>query len=93
MRYVTNGNIHAPTMMLAEKAADLILGHEPLPPKMQSSTGTRVLREWLGASGAPVAGGARGAPGSWVLGLSGSRRVRLREDQAFGTWRSVERLQ
>ena len=25
MRYVTNGNIYAPTMMLAEKAADLIL--------------------------------------------------------------------
>ena len=33
MRYVTNGNIYAPTMMLAEKAADLILGHTPLPPE------------------------------------------------------------
>ena len=29
--YVTNGNIYAPTMMVAEKAADLILGIEPLP--------------------------------------------------------------
>ena len=29
---VTNGNIYAPTMMIAEKAADLILGNEPLPP-------------------------------------------------------------
>ncbi len=29
---VTNGNIYAPTMMVAEKAADLILGNEPLPP-------------------------------------------------------------
>ena len=34
MPYVTNGNIYAPVMMLAEKAADLILGtsrcpHEP----------------------------------------------------------------
>ena len=28
---VTNGNIYAPTMMVAEKAADLILGNEPLP--------------------------------------------------------------
>ena len=30
MPYVTNGNIYAPVMMLAEKAADLIAGHEPL---------------------------------------------------------------
>jgi choline dehydrogenase len=33
MPYVTNGNIYAPVMMLAEKAADLILGNEPLPPE------------------------------------------------------------
>jgi len=32
MPYVTNGNIYAPVMMLAEKAADLILGHPPLAP-------------------------------------------------------------
>ncbi len=32
MPYVTNGNIYAPVMMLAEKAADLILGHPPLRP-------------------------------------------------------------
>ncbi len=31
MPYVTNGNIYAPVMMLAEKAADLILGKTPLP--------------------------------------------------------------
>ena len=31
--YVTNGNIYAPTMMVAEKAADLILGTTPLPPE------------------------------------------------------------
>jgi len=31
MPYVTNGNIYAPVMMLAEKAADLILGVDPLP--------------------------------------------------------------
>ena len=30
--YVTNGNIYAPTMMVAEKASDLILGNTPLPP-------------------------------------------------------------
>ena len=32
MPYVTNGNIYAPVMMLAEKAADLILGNTPLEP-------------------------------------------------------------
>ncbi len=32
MPYVTNGNIYAPVMMLAEKAADLILGLPPLEP-------------------------------------------------------------
>jgi choline dehydrogenase len=32
MPYVTNGNIYAPVMMLAEKAADLILGNTPLRP-------------------------------------------------------------
>lgn len=31
--YVTNANIYAPTMMTAEKAADLIAGNTPLPPE------------------------------------------------------------
>jgi choline dehydrogenase len=31
--YVTNGNIYAPVMMVAEKAADLILGNRPLDPE------------------------------------------------------------
>ena len=31
--YVTNGNIYAPVMMLAEKAADIILGRTPLAPE------------------------------------------------------------
>jgi choline dehydrogenase len=35
MPYITNGNIYAPVMMLAEKAADLILGRSPLPPSTQ----------------------------------------------------------
>jgi choline dehydrogenase len=29
--YVTNANIYAPVMMVAEKASDLILGATPLP--------------------------------------------------------------
>jgi choline dehydrogenase len=33
MPYVTNGNIYAPVMMIAEKAADLILGNTSLPPE------------------------------------------------------------
>jgi choline dehydrogenase len=31
--YVPNGNIYAPVMMTAEKAADLILGNTPLAPE------------------------------------------------------------
>jgi choline dehydrogenase len=33
MPYVTNGNIYAPVMMLAEKSADLIAGNTPLAPE------------------------------------------------------------
>lgn len=32
MPYITNGNLYAPVMMIAEKAADLIMGKKPLPP-------------------------------------------------------------
>jgi choline dehydrogenase len=32
MPYITNGNIYAPVMMVAEKSADLILGNTPLAP-------------------------------------------------------------
>jgi choline dehydrogenase len=30
MPYITNGNLYAPIMMIAEKAADMILGNQPL---------------------------------------------------------------
>lgn len=33
MPYITNGNLYAPIMMIAEKAADIILANTPLPPK------------------------------------------------------------
>ena len=32
MPYITNGNLYAPVMMIAEKATDLILGNTPLAP-------------------------------------------------------------
>ena len=31
--YIPNGNIYAPVMMVAEKAADLIIGNAPLAPE------------------------------------------------------------
>jgi choline dehydrogenase len=34
-----NSATHAPTMMLAEKAADLILGNCPLPPRSPAQVG------------------------------------------------------
>ena len=33
MPYITNGNIYAPVMMIAEKSADMILGNTSLPPE------------------------------------------------------------
>ena len=33
MPYITNGNIYAPVMMIAEKSADMILGNTPLLPE------------------------------------------------------------
>ncbi|MFQ5409410.1 MAG: GMC oxidoreductase, partial [Anaerolineales bacterium] len=33
MPAITNGNIYAPVMMIAERAADMILGNTPLPPE------------------------------------------------------------
>jgi choline dehydrogenase len=36
MPYVTNANIYAPTMMIAEKAADLVLGRTPAAPSTAS---------------------------------------------------------
>ena len=33
MPHITNANTYAPTMMIAEKAADIILGNTPLPPR------------------------------------------------------------
>ena len=31
--FITNANLYAPVTMVAEKAADLILGNTPLPPE------------------------------------------------------------
>ena len=33
MPYITNGNLYAPIMMIAEMAADIILGNQPLKPE------------------------------------------------------------
>jgi choline dehydrogenase len=57
MPYVTNGNIYAPVMMLAEKAADLIAGNTPL-----DAQTTPFFRRDLSSSvepAVPVAAGSR----------------------------------
>ena len=33
MPRITNGNIYAPVMMIAERAADAVLGNDPLAPE------------------------------------------------------------
>ena len=33
MPYITNDNLYAPIMMIAEKAADIISGNQPLKPE------------------------------------------------------------
>jgi choline dehydrogenase len=63
--YITNGNIYAPVMMTAEKAADLILGREPVPPiqvefyrhqKGEDRAGARLAAETAAPHGTPVRG-------------------------------------
>ena len=53
--YVTNGNIYAPVMMVAEKAADLVLGNTPLAPIVLPFY--RRDRPSATATGAPAASG------------------------------------
>jgi choline dehydrogenase len=64
MPYVTNGNIYAPVMMLAEKSADLTLGNTPLPPDH-----IPFYRHQVGAAAVPGAGGGGGR------GLGGGTRA------------------
>ncbi len=62
MPYVTNGNIYAPVMMLAEKAADLILGNTPLAPsdaQFYRHTKSSALSERRPATRPPTVAGRR----------------------------------
>jgi len=65
MRYVTNGNIYAPTMMLAEKSADLIRGNMPLAPIREP-----FYRHVPGGAAPDSGSGANGAPASAAASAS-----------------------
>src|SRR5699024_9421501 len=44
MPHTTNGNIHAPVLMLAEKAADIIRGQRPMKPSIRTITVMAFIR-------------------------------------------------
>jgi choline dehydrogenase len=64
MPYITNGNIYAPVMMVAEKAADLILGNTPLPPEPVT-----FYRHAGRPAGSPAPGGPQREPGTDMTGV------------------------
>ncbi len=73
MPYVTNGNIYAPVMMVAEKSADIILGNTPLVPEhvewYRRAGGAGTGAGGAGGSGAAGAGaGGAGATGTGRVG-------------------------
>ncbi len=64
MPYITNGNIYAPVMMVAEKAADLILGNTPLPPEP-----VIFYRHAGRPADSPAPGGQQREPGTGMTGV------------------------
>jgi choline dehydrogenase len=71
MPYLTNGNIYAPVMMVAERAADLILGNTPLPPEHVDLYRHQPDRLTAGPGSVPAPPGVAEPPRHRVGGVDG----------------------
>ena len=82
--YIPNGNIYAPVMMVAEKAADLIIGNQPLAPEQlpfYRHRGAGMSPRHVSQDRHPAPDVPVGRPGVPRLRLRGARGVAEADDR------------